>query len=449
MVAALLALVAAGCVTARVIPDDPATTAIASPPIDSALAVQTFDSAWSRIHNSYYDPAMRGIDWAAVRNELRPRAQSAATLEDLRGIIRDMLGRLGESHFALIPRAAVEDLGGSDSPEGAQGDAGMTVRWVADELAVTEVLPSGAAEAAGTQAGWRVDAIGERDVASLRAALRAADGEAAQRAIRARTLAAAAEWLRGSAGSDVVIRFRDGADEPQVLTVKRQPPRGVMVRFGNLPPMFAHLEHRSIPVDGGRCIGLIRFSVWMLPLSPEFDRAVDALAGCAGMIIDLRGNPGGVGGMVMGTAGSFFDERVPLGVMTTRQGEIRFVAMPRRLSAAGTPRSTYTAPLAVLVDEQSMSTSEIFAAGLQATGRARIFGTRTPGYALPALMLRLPTGDILYHAIANLTDPDGRRIEGSGVEPDVPVALTLQSLLAGRDAVLEAAVDWISRSPGG
>ena len=50
----------------------------------------------------------------------------------------------------------------------------------------------------------------------------------------------------------------------------------------------------------------------------------------------------------------------------------------------------------------------------QALGRARVFGERTPGMALPALMLRLPNQDVLYHAIADFVDPNGVRVEVSG-----------------------------------
>jgi len=80
---------------------------------------------------------------------------------------------------------------------------------------------------------------------------------------------------------------------------------------------------------------------------------------------------------------------------------------------------------------------------MQAIGRARVFGEHTPGLALPALLLRLPTGDILMHVMADFTDPTGRRVEGRGVVPDTVVPLTRRDLLAGRDAQLEAALAWI------
>jgi carboxyl-terminal processing protease len=106
--------------------------------------------------------------------------------------------------------------------------------------------------------------------------------------------------------------------------------------------------------------------------------------------------------------------------------------------------SPFRGPLAILVDPMSASTSEIFAAGMQRIGRARVFGEASAAAALPALMERLPSGDVFVHAVADFTDPAGRRIEGAGAVPDEIVPLTVADLRAGRDAPLDAAVRWIA-----
>ena len=106
-------------------------------------------------------------------------------------------------------------------------------------------------------------------------------------------------------------------------------------------------------------------------------------------------------------------------------------------------------PLAIVVDELSASTSEMFAAGLQALGRARVFGERTAGQALPAMATKLPTGDVLMHVVADFVAADGSRIEGRGVVPDEVIPLRRADLAAGRDASLDAAVRWIERARPG
>ena len=126
-----------------------------------------------------------------------------------------------------------------------------------------------------------------------------------------------------------------------------------------------------------------------------------------------------------------------------RGNELRFVTNPRRVDPRGQPVEVYTGPVAILVDQMTASTSEIFAGGMQAIGRARVFGETTAGQALPALASKLPNGDVLMHAVADYLVVDGSRIEGKGVVPDEIVPLSLDELTRGVDAPLQAAVRWI------
>src|SRR5262249_46238376 len=154
------------------------------------------------------------------------------------------------------------------------------------------------------------------------------------------------------------------------------------------------------------------------------------------MIIDLRGNPGGIGVMATGLAGWFIEKpNQRLGTMNMRQTPLNFVVNPRFPQFHG--------PLAVLVDGSSASTSEIFAGGMQDLKRARIFGTRTAGAALPSFIERLPNGDGFQYATADYLSESGKRLEGNGVTPDVIAPPTRELLLAGKDAALEAALHWI------
>jgi carboxyl-terminal processing protease len=150
--------------------------------------------------------------------------------------------------------------------------------------------------------------------------------------------------------------------------------------------------------------------------------------------------------MSMGVAGHFIDERVSMGVMKTRRDEIRFLTNPRRVDTQGRRVKPFDGPVAILVDEGTGSTSEIFAGGMQGVGRATIIGSTSMGAALPALMDRLPNGDVLLHAFANYINADGEPLEGRGVVPDVPVALTREALLDEGDPALNAATAWIAEA---
>jgi carboxyl-terminal processing protease len=414
--------------------------------VTSTVAVATFDSAWHRVRRAHYDTAMRGVDWERVREELRPKAERAATLGELRGVLSEMLGRLGESHYAIIPQETdvVLDAGpAGDDPKTQAGDVGMTVRLIGTDIVVAQVVPAGPADQAGVKPGWIVDSVGSFTARRSAASLARLRTEAERRQALVRLPRRVHASFSGAPGSIVRAAFRDGAGGRVVLALTRRATPGELVRFPNLPPFMALLERERLPLAGGGCVGVIRFNIWMAALLDDFDRAVDALRDCRGIVVDLRGNPGGLGAMVMGVGGHFLDSTVSLGTMRTRSGELRFVVNPRRATSSGEPVRPYAGSLAILVDPLTGSTSEVFAAGMQAIGRARIFGETSAGQALPAMATRLQTGDVLLHVTADLVAPDGRRVEGRGVVPDEPVPLRRESLLAGRDAALEVAVRWV------
>ena len=439
--AGLLALaLAGGCATSGPAPPSPA-----SPP---ERAVETFEPAWQIIHDTHFDPEFNGVDWAGAREELRPRAAEATSLPALRQVIREMLDRLGQSHFELLPREAVEALaaeGSGDSAEAGAGSIGIDLRRLDGQMVVTRVLPQSPAAAAGVRPGWVVRRLNDRGVEELARLLPEGIDERLEGLYHRQMVMAR---LDGDPGTTVSVEFLDGRDRPAPMALTRQSQPGETVKLGNLPPLRSHLEHERLSPEGTTVtVGMIRFNIWMLPLARPFDEAIDALRGSDGIVIDLRGNPGGVGGMAMGIAGHFLDEQVALGTMITRDNELNFMANPRRVNPAGQPVAPFNGPVAILVDGLTGSTSEIFAGGLQALKRARVFGQTTMGAALPALMDRLPNGDILLHAFADYVTATDVQLEGRGGIPDEPVPATRADLLAGRDGPLRRAIDWIAAQP--
>lgn len=424
--------------------------AAAQDPLAPGLALATFDSAWGVIHRTHFDSTFNGVDWSAVRTELRPRAQAARSPAELRGVLQEMVGRLHQSHFYVIPadvRAGLEAEADAGARAGAApGDAGMELRLVDGRFLVTRVARGGAAEAAGVRTGWTVEAVGDREAGQVLEALRALEGKADPRAIELTGYGRMAAALNGPAGEAVRVRFRDGGDHPVTRDVVRRASTALRTKFGGLPEMPVTLERERLRMPDGTTVGVIRFDLWMPAISREFDAAVDELRDADGIVLDLRGNPGGVGAMAMGVAGHFMDEARSLGAMRTRDTELRFVVNPRRVDTHGRLVAPYAGPVAILTDALSMSTTEIFAAGMQQAGRARVFGGTTAGQALPSYPRPLPSGDVLVHAFASFAMPDGSPVEGRGVTPDVAAPPTRAELLAGRDPALEAAKRWISQT---
>ncbi len=410
-------------------------------PVQVPQASETFDAAWTIIRDTHFDKTMNGLNWEAVRAELKPRAAAATSSAELRAVIRDMLGRLGLSHFALIPSGGdVSSLGASGMSADTSGDPGLEVRLLGRDLIVTNVDREAASL---VRPGWRITQIGSARVADLlRAPL---EGHNAQ-------LQSVEAWriaqmnLRGPAGSKIDVTFENGEDAAVRWSLTRRLEQGNPVTVGNLPTMYVRVEKGWQSTPSGATAGVIKFNVWMAAVDSQFQQAMDELRHADGIIIDLRGNPGGLAAMLMGISGHFVGERKSLGVMKTRDSEFRFFANPRLVSASGERVEPFAGPVAILIDSMSGSASECFTGGMQSIGRARVFGQTSMGQALPALFDRLPNGDVLIHAYGDFVTADGTRLEGRGVIPDQIVPFRREDLLAGRDRTMQAALAWIDES---
>lgn len=392
-----------------------------------------FDEVWMRVDQTYFNPARLAggegnLDWAAIRTKLRPRAEKAATLHEARAAIETLISRLGETHFALLPAEGVD----IDPRERPLGEVGITLRVIDGQAIVWRVERDSPAAQAGVQAGWTLLQVEDTRLAPLIRVSSPPTTRAVARATRR-----AQDSLAVTPQRRITAVFVDFLGHGHTLHMTAVAREQDIAQLGDLPPMSLRIE--SATLAGG--VGYFSLSSFLDPprVMPAFETFIRVYADAPGLIVDLRGNPGGISGMASGIAGFFVDrEGASLGTMVTREDHLPFAINPRY--------PNYRGKLAILVDGQSESTSEILAAGLQDLGRARIFGEPTPGAALPSTIMTLANGDRFQYAIADFIRPSGRRLEGVGVRPDELVPLTRSALLANLDSPLERAIDWI-RSP--
>ena len=400
-----------------------------------ALAVASFEDVWQTINDTFYDPKFGGVDWAGVRKELLPRAQAARTADDVRVVIREMIDRLGHSHFEL--------LSDSNALPGA-GSIPIDIRVMASDVVITRVPREGPAAAAGLKPGQVLLAVDDATAEAWRKARTGRD----VRAENQRQWEAAYRALYGDDDSVAVVKVRDTDGRERTLRVRRDSGTGDLLAFGNVTLRNARLNKTRLSTRSGRDVGLIAFTMWMGAISQPFADAVDTFRSADGMIIDLRGNPGGLMGMIVKFSGEFMNDKTPLGEMRSRSTPtpLTFDANPQFATTDGRRVTPFAGPLAILVDDQTASTSEIFAGAMQSAGRARVFGRQTMGQALPASTKTLPNGDVLLHVVGDFVTPDGRSLEGRGVVPDEVVPVSIATLASGRDADVEAALAWIDRA---
>jgi carboxyl-terminal processing protease len=402
------------------------------------LAEESFEYVWTTVRDKHWDPKLGGLDWQKVHDELRPALDKATTMDQARDVMSRMLEKLKQTHFGIIPGEVYTEMKGSDKDQDGEkeetgmGSPGIQVRVVDGHALVTDLSPESPAAGAGIKPGWEIVKVDGKPVdKGLRLI---AKDEAGSTLLALSLMSSVAARLSGDVGTDSKVEFRDGAGRRVERTLGRVEPRGAVAHMGSLPPLHFWVEQKKVRPD----VGYLRFNMFFEPdaLMKAVSTIMKDCAGCKGFVVDLRGNPGGIGALASGLAGWFTDHAgTQLGTMYMRTGQIHFAVFARP--------EPFRGPLAVLVDGCSASTSEIFAGGMQDLKRARIFGTRTAGAALPSMIERLPDGDGFQYAFANYISQGGKVLEGSGVTPDEEVKLTQRDLLDGKDRVLEHALAWI------
>ena len=368
------------------------------------LRLKTFAFAWETIRDRYFDPAFGGVDWTAVRDAYRPKVEAAKASGAFHGLLKQMLKELGGSHLAVIaPHEMTRERKGD--PEQRMSPQGLEVRFVEGRACFVSVDPESQAWASGLRPGSILLKVDGADVP--------------------KTLAEVRRAMSGPPQSSASLTVLDGNDREQTLAVPRTAPYQDRANLAR-----TRLEYRRVHPR----VGYIRFDGWGFDLKPKLEAALNDLWASDALIIDVRQNRGGVNPGVDYLASTLLTGSGLLAVATLRNGERNdwpFSAGDRR----------WPGRLAILVDEASGSASEVFAGAMQEMGRAVVLGRTSYGGVLNSTQAPLPTGGVLQYPHSDMRTPKGRRIEGAGVVPDIPVEMRREDLLKGVDTVIERAVE--------
>ena len=346
-------------------------------PAERQFNVNSFELVWKTVRDKHWDPQLGGVNWQAVHDELLPKMEKAGTMEKAREVMTSMLERLKQSHFNIVPADVYREV---EAPGSREGNPGIDVRIIESKAVVVSVDADSPAARRGIKPGWQILRVDGKDV--LPAIRKIQEGFAKSTMLDIMLARSVTSRLYGKVGKAVTLDLLDGSDQSVGLELDRAKPRGVMATLGYLPPMYFWAEGHKVKPD----VGYVRFNMFFEPQSliNTVSEIVKACGDCSGFIIDLRGNPGGIGGLALGVASWFIDKPdLQLGTMYMRDNKINFALYPRA--------DAFRGPLAVLVDGCSGSTSEIFAGGLKDLKRARVFGSRTAGAALPSASRNSPT----------------------------------------------------------
>ncbi len=392
----------------------------------------SFEKVWKTVKDKHWDLAGTGVDWDQVYERYKPKAEEIDTAADMRDLLNDMLGELRQSHFQILEGQSLESLEElEDRLSTGKARPGLKVALIRDRVFVVKVDPASDAVQQGVGVGAEILAIRGVDVAEIVDKVKTAyEGVNHAGLYVSRTLNS---YLSGRRGKtlDLKIQVRK---ETKEVSLKLERAKGRYKQLLNIPSVYYEYESRVLEPN----IGYVAFNVFILDAKTAFEADLKGkLADTDGLIIDLRDNPGGLGMLSVSIANRLVSEKGrKLGKMLRAKDSINFAIFPQK--------PIYDKPVAVLINGGSASTSEILAAGLQDLGRARLFGTRSAGAALPSFIEELPNGDRFQYAIADYVSDRGRHIEGMGVLPDLATPHDLDELDKGRDAAVSAAIKWMA-----
>jgi len=296
----------------------------------------------------------------------------------LESAIRGMLSEL-DPHSAYLPGTDFRDF--EDNSQGRYSGIGIDVEIRDERVVVKAVINDSPADEAG---------INPRDV------ITAIDGEP----VEGRPPQDAVDQLLGEAGSEVTLEILTSDGDRREVRLQRQNLKLPLLSFQLLDKDWGYYGISGFHTEIGRDLRLSLESL-----------AADDI-GLRGVVIDLRGNPGGILQSAVEIADGFLDEGL---IVTTRgrnaQMQMEFRAEPGQWLPG--------VPLVVLVDRGSASASEVLAGALQDHHRALIVGERTFGKGSVQSVLPLRNGGGIKLTTARYYTPLGRSIQAEGIEPDV------------------------------
>jgi carboxyl-terminal processing protease len=320
-----------------------------------------------------------------------------------------------DEYSAFLTTGQLEDL--YSQIEGNFVGLGVELKSAPDGLLVVHVIPGSPAERSGIRAGDHLIGVGGRSIGGM-------------------SVDEAAHLLQGPEGSLVTLAVIRGLGAARAVTVRRE-----------------HVEVPSIEeamiLDPSAGIARVRLTSFQKTTAADLEaslRRLDA-AGMRALVLDLRGNPGGLLSAAVDVADLFLDR----GLVVATRGR----SPEEDFNYTAARSGTWRVPLVVLIDGDSASSSEILAGAIRDHRRGTIVGSRSFGKGSIQGIFPLEAAGVgMRLTTAKFFSPRGLPFSGVGVDPDVPVVTAARSAtgeLAAvdaqqADAALSAAVEIARRS---
>jgi carboxyl-terminal processing protease len=317
-----------------------------------------------------------------------------------------------DEYSAFLTNGQLDDL--YAQIEGNFVGLGVELKSADDGLLVVHVIPASPAERAGIRAGDHLVAVGGRGLGGM-------------------NVDEAAQLLQGPEGSVVTLAVLRAPAPARAVTVRRE-----------------HVEVPSIEnvrmLDPSTGVGYLKISSFQKTTAADLEAALRRLdvAGMRSLVIDLRGNPGGLLSSAVDVSDLFLER----GLVVATRGR----SPEEDFNYSASRPGTWRMPLVVVIDGESASSSEIFAGAMRDHGRATIVGTRSYGKGSIQGIFPLEVGGVgMRLTTAKFFSPKGLPYSRVGVEPDLQVQSVAKPaagvfVAQAGDPFLDAALEVARRS---
>ncbi len=349
---------------------------------DSPKAI--VDQVWQLVNREYVDGKFNQQNWVTIRQQLLTKNYSSR--EEAYIAIREALKKLGDPYTRFMDPKQYDALTSQTSGEVSGIGIRMEVNEKTKRLTVVEAIENSPALKAGVKPGDQILAI---------------DGKATQ----SMKVDDASKLIRGKAGSPITLRLGRTGQSEFDLKLTRATIEIPTVRF-------------ALRQEGQKRVGYIRLREFSAHAADQMRRAIRDLGsqGAESYVLDLRGNPGGL-----------LQASIEIARMWMDSGSI-----VRTVDREGVSDETFKAnktsltklPLAVLIDNNSASASEILTGALKDNNRAVVIGSQSFGKALVQSVHQLGDGSGVAITIAHYYTPKGTDINHKGIVPDIKLDLS-------------------------
>ena len=352
---------------------------------DEASEFSVFWQAWHLIEDNFFGelPDMQHVTWGAIRGAID-------TLDDPHTIFLEPQPRQRER----------EEL------SGRFGGIGAYVSQAEDGSIILDPMPDLPAEQAGIQKGDIVVQVDDTEITPEM------------------TVDSVVTMVRGKVGTTVRLTVqREGHNDPIVVEIERQ----------EIPSPSLHWRM----LEEAEGIGYIRIMLFSDRTDKELEDALNELReqGASHLIIDLRGNGGGLFDAAIDVSSTFLPDGVVVYQVENDGSEETYRVR------GGFKSEDW--PLVLLVDSGTASASEIMAGALQDSGRALLIGEKTYGKGSVQHVFDLTDGSSVHITASKWLTPNRRQIDGHGLVPDQEILITEDDRAQERDPQLERAIEYL------